>query len=300
MAVIDVIKSFSNNANSKEDGQIGYTVLYDTPDIKNLAKTVTARDPNSGLKIPELGKPMPGDRFHKRVVDYNVNQLSPVYFVVIAIYSLRERTEKNSEEIFKKEPLIAYTPRPRLEEVDTDLAGNPIVNSVNELLNPKIKREIPDGTLSITRNEKYFYPTFYGHFWASLNNAEYLWGKKATWKCYITQTQVQQQAVIYFRTVYQFGYRAAGWPQEYWNMGTRERSQKPGNPYITIIGADGKPLKRAVPLTKDGKWARGVQAKPSKLKFPNWHFKNFDELQVHPIVIKWWNQSRTITPATIE
>lgn len=121
--------------------------------------TVTSDEPSSTLlvkmlaPIPKQGNTHPDNSFF-RVIQIEIEQVSPIYFKVVCKYNTKSEEGENP---LDQPPDITFDSVTTTEEIDEDVHGNPI-QTVNGEPITGVTEEIHDLTMSISRNLASFNP----------------------------------------------------------------------------------------------------------------------------------------------
>jgi len=222
MSVVNVKFTWSETrAGSDESGDtgaMGWTVLVTESDPK-LGAEVAKTAPG----IPRVYDGHPADAA-KRCTSVNARALGPRFFEVVAEFKAKRGGGTPGEEPDDpraRRPEFRWATVSSSEPVDEDSAGDPIMNTAQQPLDPPLVLDFNDLALSVIRNVK--------------TNAAYLWlfeGRGAVnaepflgFQPFEARTgayaaeEVVEGATAYLRETLEFRFRLGGWKRRVLNQG---------------------------------------------------------------------------------
>lgn len=271
MAVIDITESWAEReVNETYDSRTAvrtFTVKFDNNDnpIARPILALTARDPATGLTIPQLGHQHPYDRFlyvkNRKVKTYE----GAFVYEVTCDYSTisTERREKTPDPL-KQKPGIRWTFVTNEERIDRDIKGVAITNSAKQSFDPPITKPIHDLALQYDRNDRYFSPTRALKYKGKVNSDTFLGAPPGTVMCTIFDADkvYDEENGDYYHVTFEFQFRLEevlgkryGWLRRILDEGYYEESDteknEDGTPKLIPIKDDNS-QHVVVPVKLDG------------------------------------------------
>jgi len=275
MAVINVKRDWSKTeAPATLNGQTGrkvFTVLLDGTDSPDEAPYVARR----ATGIPSPREPWSNDEPNVRACAILPRPLSPVLYEVTVDYSQDTKAAHPLDEPMK----VRWSNEITSEPIDTDIHGNPIVNTAGLPFEPPIQEQVYDTRLTIVRNEATFDGVRMAAYRNTVNSKPFRGAPPRTCRMVnIEAEEIIEAEWAYYRVTYEIVYRDStlpanckhidaygnevssgeylGWRRRIANKGMVEKigTDAEGLPiYGNAKDTEQEPLKEPIWLDVDGK-----------------------------------------------
>jgi len=256
MSVVNVKPEWSTAAapidiSSGSSPTLSWTVLLDGRDGVERAAIVARQAPG----IPRVGQRHPADPTAVcRSVDPKA--ISPTLWRVTAsYYSPSGGVNEQGEPVnpLDMPPEVHWGFEQIMQQVDTDLDGNPIVNAAGDPFDPLHEISYARPVLSVTRNEQTF-PIALARAYAggrgAVNSDGFRGWPPKTAKCRNISGDDQRAGdIAYCRVTYEIAFDADGWQPKFLDVGFRE---KKNGEMQEILDENGQPVSQPVALNADG------------------------------------------------
>tara|TARA_R100000808_G_scaffold25080_1_gene61494 strand:+ start:11601 stop:12446 length:846 start_codon:yes stop_codon:yes gene_type:complete len=150
-------------------------------------------------------------------------------------------------------PIIRWTTVNIQEEIDLDVEGSPITNTVGEPIDPPPQRDFADLQVTIIRNESNWTADVAINFVNKLNQDEIFGFAPGIGRMVgISADRVYFDSLAYWEVTYQIVFRRGGWNKRFLNAGYREVKKPGSNETKEILDANGDKYQTPTPLSIDG------------------------------------------------
>jgi hypothetical protein len=277
MAVTSVIENYEkdlNDTTSERTTSRQFIVTFNNSDnpLQRNILALKARDPNTGLTIPQRGYHHPYDH-GMFVIKINVKQSNiegAFRCIVTCEYSSIINPHKKTVDPLKEKPQVSWTFVTSDEPIDMALArieptyakNVPITNSAEESFDPPITEERSDLVLHYVRNEKHFYAERARKYIGAVNSDRFLGfgpgrAKLAVWEA---DKIYDDDYGDYYRVTYEIHFREFehngkeyGWVRRILDQGFREYITDPIGPWCYREIEDDAGNKISEPAKLDGR-----------------------------------------------
>ena len=258
MAVINVKSEWSQakapiSRGGGSSPTLSWSVLLNGDDPPETAAIIARQAPG----IPRIGQRHPGDPFaFARQV--SPKPISPTLFRVTVQYQTPSGTSRDGESTnpLDEPPGISWSFEQFMQQLDTDLAGNAIVNSAGDPFEPRIEVPISRPVLSYTRNEAAFRSGLAREFLGGVSGRSAInsdcffgWEPKTVKIRNMSATRQYAGDFSFDQVSYEFVFDGANWDASPLDVGYRERR---GDELVLIRDPQGQPVTDPANLTDKG------------------------------------------------
>lgn len=232
MAVISVTEDFrglGSEGHSEPDGtKVGsgdryFDVVFDAADVAAnrpfIARSVNAVDPSTGVRVPQLGDSHPYDHW-VYVVRLRTAVTDDSAFVFRVTVEHREISNPLDEP-----PIVEWLSASTMEPIDTDIDGNPILNSSDEPFDPPPTEEFYDLIMRATFNVANFDPVGASNYNGAVNIDWFRGFAPGLGKVkeYTSRQIWVMTGWFYVAVAVELRFRSTGWKRKFLDQGYRTK-----------------------------------------------------------------------------